>query len=338
MKKAAITGVKKAGIVECAKPEPVGNWALVKVTVAPMCTEYKGFAGGGKGSALGHEAAGEVVAVAQPCGVQPGDRVVVMPLQPCGQCDLCMAGDYIHCRKQLAYGAATGGQEPTGTMTQYLIKPDWLLPKIPDDISITHGSMACCGLGPTFGAMQRMAVDAFDTVLVTGLGPVGLGAVINARHRGATVIAVDGSEYRKNLALELGAAAVFSPDSPGVLDAIRDAAGKGGPAKALDCSGAAEAQRLCIDACRRRGDVAIVGEGGPFEVKASDDFIRKGLTLHGCWHYNYGDIPRIFDVIRANTDRLDKQITHAFGLNDIQKAFELQLTGQCGKVLLLPWK
>jgi len=223
-------------------------------------------------------------------------------------------------------------------MTQYLVKPDWLLPKIPDDISITHGSMACCGLGPTFGAMQRMAVDAFDTVLVTGLGPVGLGAVINARHRGATVIAVDGSEYRKNLALELGAAAVFSPDSPGVLDAIRDAAGKGGPAKALDCSGAAEAQRLCIDACRRRGDVAIVGEGGPFEVKASDDFIRKGLTLHGCWHYNYGDIPRIFDVIRANTDRLDKQITHAFGLNDIQKAFELQLTGQCGKVLLLPWK
>jgi len=337
MKKAAVLGLRKAGVVEVPAPEPVANWALVKVLAAPMCTEYKAFSRGAESRALGHEAAGEVVAVAQPGRVKPGDRVVVMPLLPCGECPLCLSGNYIHCRRPIDYRAFTGGGEPTGTMTQYLLKPDWLLPKLPDDISIEHGAMACCGLGPTFGAMQRMRVDAFDTLLITGLGPVGLGGVINARYRGARVFGVDGNPFRRQLALELGAERVFDPEDPDVPGHILELTGGEGVDKAMDCSGAVQAQRLCIDACRRLGHVAIVGEGGQFPVNASGDLIRKGLTLHGCWHYNLGDVPRIFQVIRAVGPKLDKLVTHRFPLTDIQKAFELQLTGQCGKVLLLPW-
>jgi threonine dehydrogenase-like Zn-dependent dehydrogenase len=122
-----------------------------------------------------------------------------------------------------------------------------------------------------------------------------------------------------------------------VLEKVRQAAGGGGPSRAVDCSGVPSAQRLCIEACRRRGHIAIVGEGGAFELKASDDCIRKGITIHGCWHYNYGDIPRIFEVIRSIGSLLDKQITHTFALQQVQAAFELQLAGQCGKVLLLPF-
>ncbi|NOY79743.1 MAG: zinc-binding dehydrogenase [Kiritimatiellaeota bacterium] len=337
MEKAVIFGECRAGTVEVAIPAPVANWVLVKVLVAPMCTEYKAFGHGGVSRALGHEAAGEVAAVAQPCRVQPGDRVVVMPTLPCGECRLCVAGDYIHCERPANYREFTGGQEPTGTMTQYLLKPDWLLPKLPDDIDIEHGSMACCGLGPTFGAMQRMCVDAFDTVLITGLGPVGLGGVINARFRGARVFGVDGNPYRRELALALGAEAVFAPDAPDVLECIRDAAGGAGVDKAVDCSGVSAAQRLCLAACRRVGHVAIVGEGGEFPVDASNDMIRKGLTLHGCWHYNYGDIPRLLEVVRGSGALLDKLITHRFSLAQVQEAFELQASGRCGKVLLLPW-
>lgn len=337
MKKAVIFARKKAGVVETPMPKPVGHWALVKVCAAPMCTEYKAFLRGVPSRALGHEAAGEVVDVDQAHWVRPGERVVVMPQLACGRCTLCLQGDYIHCQNQESYERFTGGQEPTGTMSQYLLKPDWLLPKLPDDIRYDHGGMACCGLGPTFGALERMGVNVFDTILITGLGPVGLGGVINASYRGARVIGVDGNAYRRALATELGADFVFSPTDGDALERILDVTGGAGVDKAVDCSGAAQARRLCIDACRRLGHVAIVGEGGEFVVNGSDDLIRKGLTIHGCWHYNMRDVPRVFEVIRACGDKLDKMITHRFAIDDMQQAFELQATGQCGKVIIDPW-
>ena len=197
MKAAAIFGDRKGGVIDVPDPKPKDNWVLVKIHAAPMCTEYKGFTGGRKTTSLGHEAAGEVVEIAQPGRVSVGDRVAVMPQYPCGVCPLCVSGDYIHCQQSANFAEFTGGNEGRATMAQYLLKPDWLLPKIPDDVSYEHGGMACCGLGPTFGAIQRMQINAYDTFMVTGLGPVGLGGVINSKHLGARVIAIDINPYRR---------------------------------------------------------------------------------------------------------------------------------------------
>ncbi len=211
MQKAAIFGPRQAGLVEAPMPEAKENWALVKIHSAPMCTEYKAFVDGRVSSAHGHEAAGEVVDVAQPGRVKVGDRVVVMPQYPCGTCDLCLAGDYIFCEQTVDFAAFTGGEEGRATMAQFLLKPDWLLVPIPDDVSYDHASLACCGLGASFGAYQRLGTGAFDTVLVTGLGPVGLGAVVNGRYRGARVIGVESNPWRAQRALELGAEVVIDP-------------------------------------------------------------------------------------------------------------------------------
>ncbi len=99
MKKAVISGIRQAGLVDVPDPKPVEDWAFVKVTVVPMCTEYKNFTHGIPSNYLGHEAVGEVVELAQPGKVKVGDRVVVMPQYPCGTCDLCIAGDYIYCEQ-----------------------------------------------------------------------------------------------------------------------------------------------------------------------------------------------------------------------------------------------
>ncbi len=61
-----------------------------------------------------------------------------------------------------------------------------------------------------------------------------------------------------------------------------------------------------------------------------------GLTIHGAWHWNYGAIDRIFRVIREHGDLIDLQITHTFPLDEFEDAWKLQLTGDCGKVLLYP--
>src|SRR5947209_15894969 len=85
MKKVVIVGERRAAVVEVADPEPKEDWVVVKVHAAPLCTEYKSFLARRAAEWLGHEAAGEVAAVAQPGRVRVGDRVVVMPQYPCGK-------------------------------------------------------------------------------------------------------------------------------------------------------------------------------------------------------------------------------------------------------------
>jgi len=337
MQVAAITGKRQAQLVEREKPHAWGDVVVVQIQVTPMCTEYKLYRDGHTTDVLGHEAAGEVVEVAQPGKVKVGDRVVVMPQYPCGSCSYCLAGDYVYCLNNLDILRLAGNSAGTATYAQYILKQDWLLIPIPDDMSYEHASMACCGLGPTFGAMQRMDVNAYDTVLITGMGPVGLGGVVNAVYRGAKVIAAEPHPYRRNLALELGAAAAIDPKDADAIQWILDLTDGKGVDKAVECAGTPEAQRFLIRAVRRRGQVAFVAEAGEFTVHVSNDLLRKGLVVHGIWHWNLADTPRMMHTIRAMKPLLDKMITHRFPLSRVQDAWELQMTGNCGKVLLYPW-
>src|SRR3712207_3159251 len=138
-------------------------------------------------------------------------------------------------------------------MAQYILKQDLLLKPIPDGVSYEQAALACCGIGAAFGAMENMGVSAFDTVLITGLGPVGLGAIINARFRGARVIAVESVPWRVERARALGASAVIDPRDEGALAQIMQLTGGLGVDCALDCSGNVHAERLCVDATRRKG-------------------------------------------------------------------------------------
>jgi L-iditol 2-dehydrogenase len=236
------------------------------------------------------------------------------------------------------FTAFTGSDEGRATVAQYLLKQDWLLTPIPDDISYDHGAMACCGLGPTFGAFERMQVRGVDTVLITGLGPVGLGGVINAKHLGATVIAVESHPYRVAKAKELGADHLIDPRDEDALKQIMDLTKGIGVDKAVDCSGAVSAHRLAIDALRRRGQLTFVGESGAeTPLVISRDMIRKGIDLKGNWHYNMKDTLNIMKVIAKNPYQLDKFITHIFSIDDIQQAWVTQASGECGKVVVQPW-
>ncbi len=337
MKVVAMTGEKQCELID--KPVPVAgeDLVVVKIMSAPMCTEYKGYKEGWNWSSIGHEAAGEVVEVTQPGKVKKGARVVVMPQYPCGICPLCLAGEYIHCQQCVDPLKITGSEYGTATYAQYILKQDWLLIPIPDGVSYDHAAMACCGLGPTFGACQIMDVNAYDTVLITGLGPVGLGGVINASYLGAKVIAVESNPYRADLAKKLGAKIVLDPTDDTIREKILELTSSVGVDKAIDCAGVPASQRLAIDSLRRKGQLTFVGEAGELTINVSDDMIRKGISLHGAWHYNLGDTPLIMKIVSESASKLDLLITHTFPMSKVKDAWELQLTGQCGKVVLHPW-
>ncbi len=331
--------LKSGGIVEMIdqeRPKACNDFVVVKVHTAPMCTEFYKYREAEQDLCLGHEAAGEVVELAQPGKVKVGDRVVVMPQYPCGKCDLCLAGEYIHCENLVDPLKACSCESGVATYSQYVLKQDWLLIPIPNNMSYDHASMACCGLGASFGAIQTMATGPLDTVLITGLGPVGLGAVINCVIRGSKVIGIGKNKFRADLARQLGAEEVLDPDDPDCLDRIRDMTGGKGVDKSVDCSGGEAYQKICIAGTRRKGQLAFVGESGDLTVRVSDDLIRKGLTLHGSWHWNLQDTELLMETIRRSTHLIDKLITHTYPLSRVEDAFKLQMRGKCGKVLLHP--
>ena len=336
MKVVAKFGPESAGLID--KPDPVaeGEFVVVKIRSAPMCTEYKGFKNEGTGNRFGHEAAGEVVEIAQEGTVKVGDRVVVMPHYPCGKCYLCLAGEYAHCQDDHQAPNIPEQAGMTATYAQYILKRDWQLVPIPEELSYHHAGMACCGLGSTFNAMRLMNVNALDTVLITGMGPIGLGGVINAVYRGARVIAVETHPYRAALAKKLGAAEVVNPKNENAADQIRDLTDGSGIDKGIECSAATEAVRLLIDVTRPKGHIALIGGIREVAIQGGE-IINKGLTLHGTRHYNLPGTPAMMQMIIQVKAQLDTFITHAFPMRQIQEAWTLQCTHDCGKVVLDPW-
>jgi L-iditol 2-dehydrogenase len=342
MRTVRITGRRECGIVDKPIPRVRRDYVLLKVHAAPMCNEYVAytdlaFLERNRPDSLGHEMAGEVAAAPESASVRVGDRVVALCGYPCGRCPECLRGYYAHCGATEDPRAVCGTESGECGFAQYAVKPDRMLVPIPDGVSYEHAGMACCGLGPAFGAMQRMGVDAFGTVLITGLGAVGLGGIINAKYRGAAVIGVARSPYRAQLAKRLGCDVVLDPATDDVAAAVADLTGGRGADFALECSGQPGYQRLLVDNIGRLGTVAFLAEPGELRVHVDGDLVQKGVTLLGSLDINRRDSGRLLRMIQEIPEQLDIFVTHHFPLADVRSAFELQASRECGKVILHPW-
>ncbi len=335
MKQAEMGGGKPAGTAEVPDPVIADNYVLVKVFSAPLCTEFK-FRDRPKRGSFGHEAAGEVVAVGPTArSVKVGDRVAVMPQSACGNCELCKSGEHIYCpspRNALKICGSTTGRE---TVAQYVIQQDWLCMPFPENVPYDHIAMACCGFGPGFNAMQSMDVGAGDLVLVSGLGPVGLGTATVALFRGARVWGLEISEYRRSQAIRLGFEKVFNPQDADINEQIMKATGGVGVPFSADTTRTESSAKLLIAVAKRRGQIAFIGQGGSIDVPP---LVGKGLRVHGCWHWNHAQhANQMMATIQGSANRIGQLITHKYPIDRIQDAFDVQVGGECGKIMIHPW-
>lgn len=329
-----IRGARDAALIEIADPKAKGDVVRIKNLAVPMCTEWQGWRRGDAARELGHESVGVVDDAADSKLVKAGDRVVVMPHWGCGKCPSCLSGEHIHCTEQRDILQETGSVGGKGSYGQYTIKPDYLLWKLPDDIELHYAAMAMCALGPTFTALRRMQVSASDTVVVSGSGAVGLGAIVNARTIGARVIALEFQPYRVELARALGATEVFDPRDPETIGKIRALTGGYGADALVETSNAEAAPPAVIEMVRPRGRVAFVTWTGAIPVNR---ITGKGIEIYGAWHWNHQQHgAEMAERIRKARPLLDRLATHSMRLDQVQDAFALQETGMCGKVLLYP--
>ena len=98
------------------------------------------------------------------------------------------------------------------------------------------------------------------------------------------------------------------------------------------------AQRLCIDATRRKGKVAFIGEcNDELPIRISPDMLRKGLTLVGNWHYNLRVYPKVVQVIRESP-LIPLLLSHTLPMSEIQAALELSASPEHAKIVMHPWE
>jgi threonine dehydrogenase-like Zn-dependent dehydrogenase len=230
---------------------------------------------------------------------------------------------------------AAYGWQRDGGHADLLLADERTLLVLPEPLTYEDAALVACGFGTAWQAILRADVSGRDRVLVTGLGPVGLAVVMLSIASGAEVVGVDVQAQRRELAIELGAAAAFAPED--ALDGVRAWTGGAGAEVAFDCSAAASARQLCLSAAHQWGRVVFVGEGGEVTFAPSPTLIHNQLTLHGSWVTGVGEMQDLLGFLARKGLHPDRIVTDRFGLEETGEAYQAFDEGRtAGKVVVIP--
>lgn len=342
MRGAFLPGNRSVELRDLADPAPGPGQVVIAVRASTICGSdlraiYREHLGSGaeayRDVVAGHEPCGEVVEVGPGCRrLRPGDRVIVYHIAGCGLCDDCRRGYDISCESP--HRAAYGWQRDGGH-ADLLLAEERSCVHLPDALDFVDGACVACGFGTAYEALCRIGVSGRDRVLVTGLGPVGMAAGLLARQLGSPlVIGVEGRPERRARALEIGAVDLAVDPAHG-LAAVLDHSG-GGVHASIDCSGVAAARSLAVEATRRWGRCALVGEGGALELDASHALIHRQLTLYGSWVTSLWRMAELAERLATWGLRPSITVSDRFGLDQAGAAYacaDLEATGKVAIVM-----
>ncbi|MDQ3880574.1 MAG: zinc-binding dehydrogenase [Chloroflexota bacterium] len=341
MRGVVLPGSRRLEFRDVAIPDPAPGQVLVRMRASGLCGSdlraiYRPIEQGVgpeayRGVIAGHEPSGVVEAIGR--GVTAfaaGDRVIVYHIAGCGTCHDCRTGWMISCSspRRAAYG-----WQRDGGHADFLLAEERTLVRLPDELTYADGAIVACGLGTAYAAAVRVGVSGRDRVLITGLGPVGLGAALLCRALGAEVVAVEGIADRADVARGLGFETVLEPNE-GALEQLVDLTDGRGFEVAIDCSGNADARVLCLRAAREWGRVAYVGEGGSAAFEPSPLLIHKQLTLVGSWVCSIGQMEDLAELLARWRLHPEATVTHRYPLSEAATAYETFDSGGTGKVLI----
>ncbi|MFC7027404.1 NAD(P)-dependent alcohol dehydrogenase [Halomicroarcula sp. GCM10025324] len=268
---------------------------------------------------LGHESAGEVVAVGEDVtDLTAGDRVALEPGVPCRRCGHCKRGDYHLCE------AVTFMATPPhdGAFTEYVSWPADYAYKLPDEVSTTEGAL-CEPLSVGIHAARRGDVGTGDTVVVTGAGPIGLLVMEAVRAAGATdVILTDVVAEKLAFAEERGADLTVDVTETDLEAAVDDYTDGAGADVVIEASGAEPSIKSTLDVVRRGGTVVLVGLASeatiPLDVL---DIIDNELDVHGSFRYK-NTYDAAVDLLADGVVDVEGIVDFESPLADIDDAFQ----------------
>lgn len=342
MKGVILPGQRRVEIRDFAIPEPGHGQVLVKMKASSICGSdiraiYREHLGKGpeayQNVIAGHEPCGQIVELGPGCKrFRVGDRVIIYHISGCGLCHDCREGYMISCTSPLR---AAYGWQRDGGHADYLLAEENTCVALPAPLSYVDGALIACGFGTVYEALTRVQVSGSDRVLITGVGPVGMGAGLVAKALGATeTIGVDVSQSRLDIARKVGAldhAVLFDA----ALEKIEDLTQGKGCEVSIDCSGAAAARLLALQGTRRWGRCAMVGEGGRVDFDVSQTIIHRQISIHGSWVTSLGHMEDVTEKLVEWGLRPERIVTHRFPLDKAAAAYHIADEGQGGKVCIV---
>ncbi|MEU8646358.1 zinc-dependent alcohol dehydrogenase family protein [Streptomyces sp. NPDC048674] len=274
------------------------------------------------GTVLGHEAVGEVVEVGDSVRtVRPGDRVLVSCITACGRCRFCREGTYGQC---LGGGGWILGHLIDGTQAEYVRVPHadlstHLLPGAVD----SKDAVLLADIFPTayeVGVLNGR-VRPGDTVVVVGVGPVGLAAIATARlYSPERIVAVDIAPARLDAAKGLGADAVATADEAEQL--VSDLTDGLGADVVVEAVGVPESFEMCTRMVRPGGHVANVGVHGKPATLHLENLWIKNLTITTGLVDTY-TTPTLLRMSAAGRLPTESLVTHTFQMDQMEEAYDV---------------
>jgi len=291
----------------------------------------KGPEGYQPGMIAGHEPCGQIVEVGPGCRrFKEGDRIIVYHISGCGVCNDCRRGYMISCTSE--YRRAYGWQRDGG-MAEYMLAEEKDLVYLPDELSYSDGAQVACGFGTVYEGLEKIGICGNDSVLVTGLGPVGLATAMLCRALGARkIMGTEMLDERIAIARDLGLFDEVMKAGPDNVEQIRTLTGGMGVERAVDCSANSHARLTCIQATRKWGRIVLLGEGGTCEFQPSPDIIHDQKTIYGSWVTNIWRMEELVERLVRWQIHPEDLITHRFSLDQTSEAYTLMASGKCGKV------
>jgi NDMA-dependent alcohol dehydrogenase len=307
-------------------------------------------------SVLGHEGAGVVETVGDGVtSVAPGDHVVLSFVPQCGTCYFCehdapemcetgflamASGGQLDMTPRFARGGAPLHQmSGLGTFSEELVCPAISTVKIDDDVPLTSAALIGCGVLTGFGAATNTAdVRKGDTVAVIGCGGVGLNVIQGARWKGAErVIAIDRFDSKLDLAAQFGATDRVNASNADAVAQVVELTGGRGVDVSFEVIGLKDTVQQALAMARRGGQAIIVGVPKMeqmMEIPIAMELLVNEKQVRGSWYGSSDvqrDVPKLIDLYKQGTLKLDELVSRKIGLADVNDAFRAMEAGEVAR-------
>ena len=276
---------------------------------------------------IGHEFAGEVVEIGLDVKTtKVADRVTIMPLVPCGQCDYCRIGEYTLCDDYEYYGSRI-----PGAMAEYILVNERNVLKLPENVDYEMGAMTD-PVSVALHAVRKAGVEAGQSAVVFGLGAIGFVAVQWLKNLGCTnVVAVDIFDEKLNLAKTLGADLTINGKTTDAVKAIQDYTGGKGVDVAIELAGSKFTQPQAVLSVSKMGKVVYCGisyDDLLLPNQALNAILRGELIILGSWNSSIAPLPineweSALKFMNNGKIRVKPLISHRVRLEDCQSVFEM---------------
>ena len=323
MRAAVFHGAGRITIEKVPDPEPAPDGLVVRVGRCGVCGGDVSMTSGTAfdyplGQHIGHECAGEVVAVGREVSdIRVGDRVACMPASGCGVCEVCREGRPLLCRAIIQHG---------GGFADYMTPLARGVTRLPDSLSLADGALVepiACGLH----ALRQVGLRGGERVLVLGAGAMAMAIVFWARRLGAgRIVVASRSARRTEAALAMGADAVhgFVDEDPAAL-----AQALGGPPDVVaECVGKPGLLNLAISHARIGGAVISMGMCAQHEPLIPAGCTFKEVRLYFPLAYSPEEFAQTARAFDAGELRPELMVGEVIALEDLPATIEALRAGK----------